>query len=46
MFSKRERHITDSSNASSSLNNSSSVEVLSEMEDEQKFENSLSHGFY
>jgi len=44
--SHRERHRTESSNASSSLNNSSSVEVLSEMDDEQKFEHSLSNGFY
>jgi len=44
--SLRERHRTESSNASSSLNNSSSVEVLSEIDDEQKFENSLSNGFY
>jgi len=42
----RERHGTESSNASSSLNNSSSVEVLSEMDDEQKFENSLNNGFF
>jgi len=42
----RERHGTESSNASSSLNNSSSVEVLSEMDDEQKFENSLNSGFF
>ena len=44
--SLRERHRTESSNASSSLNNSSSVEVLSEIDDEQKFEHSLSNGFY
>jgi len=42
----RERHGTESSNASSSLNNSSSVEVLSEMDDEQKFENCLNSGFF
>lgn len=42
----RERHGTESSNASSSLNNSSSVEVLSEIDDEQKFENSLNSGFF
>ena len=46
LSSLRERHRTESSNASSSLNNSSSVEVLSEIDDEQKFENSLSNGFY
>eukprot|EP00092_Neocalanus_flemingeri_P044554 GFUD01049458.1.p1 GENE.GFUD01049458.1~~GFUD01049458.1.p1 ORF type:complete len:754 (+),score=195.23 GFUD01049458.1:104-2365(+) len=42
----RERHRTESSNASSSLNNSSSVEVLSEIDDEQKFENSLNSSFF
>jgi len=42
----RERHGTESSNASSSLNNSSSVEVLSEIDDEQKFENSLNSNFF
>lgn len=43
----RERHGTESSNAScGSNNNSSSVEVLSEMDDEQKFENSLNSGFF
>jgi len=42
----RERHGTESSNTSSSLNHSSSVEVLSEMDDEQNFENSLSNGFF
>jgi len=42
----RERHGTESSNASSSLNNSSSVEVLSEIDDEQRFENSLNTGFF
>eukprot|EP00092_Neocalanus_flemingeri_P004735 GFUD01005100.1.p1 GENE.GFUD01005100.1~~GFUD01005100.1.p1 ORF type:complete len:747 (+),score=206.78 GFUD01005100.1:80-2320(+) len=42
----RERHRTESSNASSSLNNSSSVEVLSEIDDEQKFENSLNSNFF
>merc|ERR1712154_553548 len=44
--SLRDRHRTESSNASSSLNNSSSVEVLSEIDDEQKFEHSLGNGFY
>jgi len=44
--SNRERHGTESSNGSSSLNNSSSVEVLSEIDDEQRFENSLNSGFF
>ena len=44
---QRERRGTESSNsARSSLNNSSSVEVLSEAEDEHRFESSVSHGFF
>jgi len=43
----RERHGTEGSNNScASLDNSSSVEVLSELEDEQKFETGLNHGFF
>jgi len=41
----RARSCTESSNASS-LNHSSSVEVLSEMDEEQKFDNSINSGFF
>jgi len=41
----RTRRVTDCSNASSSLNNSSSVEVLSEGE-ENKFEDAISSNFF
>lgn len=47
--SHRERNPTESSNCSSSLNNSSSVEVLSELEqldEETRFENGVLSSFY
>jgi len=43
---KKERHVTDSSNTSSSLNYSSSVEVISELEDETRFESSIASNFF
>jgi len=43
---KKERHVTDSSNTSSSLNYSSSVEVISELEDETRFEVGLASNFF
>jgi len=42
----RTRHITDSSNGSGSLNNSSSVEVLSEAEEQARFEDAISNSYY
>jgi len=43
----RERHGTEGSNVSgASLEHSSSVEVLSEMEDEAKFESDINSGFF
>jgi len=43
----RERHGTEGSNVSAtSLEHSSSVEVLSEMEDEVKFESDINSGFF
>jgi hypothetical protein len=43
---RKERHRTESSNTSSSLNYSSSVEVISEMEDETRFEQAMTSSFF